>query len=59
MAELQGQDFRARVRLSTKTNETLALAGERCDHVPAESLAALLASGQIEPIDAAWEDLST
>ena len=56
--DLHGADFRARVRLSTKDDETLALAGEPCTRVPASSLEALLAGGQIEPVDAAWIDLS-
>lgn len=58
VADLQGHDFRARVRLSTPDDETLALAGEPCARVPVESLAWLLAGGQIEPVDAAWMDLS-
>jgi hypothetical protein len=56
---LNGADFRARVRLSTKADETLAQPGETCERVPVESLEQLLASGQIEPLDTAWEDLST
>jgi len=57
VADLQGTDFRARVRLSTKDDETLALAGNTCDRVPVSSLKGLLASGQIEPVEAAWADL--
>jgi hypothetical protein len=54
---LNGKHFRARVRLSTKDDETLAEAGETCERVPVASLPGLLASERIEPIDAAWTDL--
>lgn len=63
-AELNGVDYRARVRLSTKDGETLAAVGETCARVPVESLAPLLASRKIEPAAAsgdrtvaAWADL--
>lgn len=49
MAKLNGKDFRALRRLSTKDDTTLADVGETCERVPATSLAALLASGKIEP----------
>lgn len=42
MAELNGDNFIARVRLSDRENRTLAVPGERCGRVPASSLAALL-----------------
>lgn len=45
---LNGADYCAVRRLSTRDNETLADVGERCDRVPVESLAPLLASGHIE-----------
>lgn len=48
MAELNGQDFRARVRLSTTDDVTLADIGETCERVPVVSLAPLLASRKIE-----------
>lgn len=47
---LNGADFRALRRLSTKDNLTLAEVGQSCARVPASSLAALLASGKIAPI---------
>lgn len=47
---VNGADYRARVRLSTKDDETLALEGETCERVPASSLNGLLISGLIEPI---------
>ena len=49
MAKLNGKDFRAVRRLSTKDDVTLAKAGDTCEKVPAESLPALLASGKIQP----------
>ncbi len=57
MADLNGKDFRARVRLSTKDDATLAEIGETCERVPSSSLEALLASRKIEPAAAAWDDL--
>lgn len=51
MAELNGKDFRALRRLSTKDDTTLANVGQTCEKVPTSSLAALLASGKIEPIE--------
>lgn len=50
MTQLNGKDFRARVRLSTKDDVTLALVGETCERVPPSSLPALLASRKIEPV---------
>jgi hypothetical protein len=47
VAELTGSDFRARVRLSNKADETLADVGETCARVPVSSLAWLLASRKI------------
>lgn len=52
-----GRQFRAMTRLSTRANETLAVMGQTCERVPPVSLAPLLASGRIEPADAAWLDL--
>jgi len=61
---LTGSDYRARVRLSTKDNVTLALPGETCERVPAASLPLLLVSRKIEGIpiaelatEATWADL--
>jgi hypothetical protein len=45
---LDGRDFRALRRVSNAENETLAAVGETCERVPAESLPALLESGDIE-----------
>lgn len=50
MADLNGTDFRARVRLSNKDDVTLADVGETCARVPATSLGWLLERGQIEPV---------
>jgi len=44
---LDGANYRAVRRLSTKDNETLAHVGESCARVPADSLPALVASGEI------------
>jgi len=49
VTELKGKDYRALRRLSTAGDETLAEVGATCERVPTESLAALLASGHIEP----------
>lgn len=57
MADLQGKDFRARVRLSTKADLTLAEPGETCERVATASLAGLLAGGHIELVDRAGQDL--
>lgn len=57
---MTGKDFRARVRLSTKADVTLADVGETCDRVPPASLPGLLASRKIERVEtaeAAWRDL--
>jgi hypothetical protein len=51
--DLNGKDYRAAVRLSTKDDETLAEVGETCERVPVVSLAPLLASRKIVPIAAA------
>jgi len=51
MTDLQGTDYVAIRRLSDKDDVTLAEAGETCDRVPPESLAPLLASGHIAPVD--------
>lgn len=50
-APLDGANFRARVRLSTKDDVTLALVGETCERVPISSLAGLLASRKIAPLE--------
>lgn len=47
---MNGRDYRALRRLSTRDDETLANVGETCERVPAESLPALLASGKIAPV---------
>lgn len=55
-----GSDYRARARLSTKDDVTLAEAGEPCTRVPESSLPLLLASRKIEAIPIAeetWLDL--
>lgn len=57
VAELNGKDFRARVRLSTKADVTLAEPGETCERVATASLAGLLAGGHIEPVDRAGTDV--
>lgn len=49
MATLSGKEFVALTRLSTKDDETLALAGETCERVPAASLALLAHTGKIAP----------
>lgn len=48
--DLIGKDYRARVRLSNKADETLADVGESCERVPVASLAGLLASRKIAPV---------
>jgi hypothetical protein len=55
---LNGTHYRALVRLSTRANVTLAEPGETCEHVPAESLPMLLASGKIVPVTADADDAS-
>jgi hypothetical protein len=45
---LNGHDYRALRRLSNAANETIAEVGETCERVPADSLPALLESGDIE-----------
>jgi hypothetical protein len=49
VAELQGKDFVARVRLSDRRDTTLAVEGQTCERVPVSSLAGLLADGAIVP----------
>ena len=44
---MNGADYVALRRLSTRDDETLAVVGETCDRVPASSLPGLLASGKI------------
>jgi hypothetical protein len=44
---MNGADYIATVRLSTKQNETLAEPGERCDQVPTASLEWLAEQGLI------------
>jgi hypothetical protein len=46
---MNGKDYRALRRLSTRDDVTLAHVGETCERVPASSLPGLLASGKIEP----------
>ena len=46
-AELVGADYVAVVRLSDKSNRSLALPGEICEDVPVVSLEWLLRSGKI------------
>lgn len=53
MGEMNGKDYRARVRLSNQADDTLAEAGETCERVPASSLDGLLNSALIEPMPAA------
>lgn len=50
MSDLQGKNFRALRRLSTKDNLTLAEVGETCERVPVSSLGWLLSSRKIEPV---------
>jgi hypothetical protein len=57
VGERTGAEYRARVRLSNKADETLADVGEACTRVPVASLAWLLASHKIEPLGAAMTDL--
>lgn len=53
---LDGADYRAVVRLSNGDDDvTYADVGHTCEHVPVESLEALLAHGYIEPAAAAGE----
>lgn len=47
---LNGADYRAMRRLSSKDNQTFAEVGETCERVPVESLPALVASGKIVPV---------
>lgn len=46
---MNGADYVALRRLSTKDDITLAVPGEACERVPASSLPGLLASGKIAP----------
>lgn len=45
---MNGRDYVALARLSTKDDELLADVGERCDRVPPASLPWLLETGRIE-----------
>lgn len=57
---MTGADYIARVRLTTKAGDVLAMPGETCERVPASSLPWLLAGGRIEPRPATaeeWADL--
>lgn len=49
---MDGKDYVARVRLSTRTDETLADEGQSCAAVPAESLPWLLEQGLIAMAEA-------
>lgn len=49
MTELSGKDYVARVRLSDASDRTLAVPGQTCEAVPAESLGWLLEQELIEP----------
>lgn len=49
---MNGRDYIALRRLSTKADVTLAAVGETCERVPASSLPGLLASGKIMPAPA-------
>lgn len=61
MADLDGHQYRAVRRLSTKGDLTLAEPGETCERVPTASLPWLLRDGKIVPIgvitEAEWMDL--
>lgn len=61
MADLDGRQYRAVRRLSTKGDLTLAEPGETCERVPTESLPWLLSDGKIVPVgrisEAEWRDL--
>jgi len=61
MADLDGRQYRAVRRLSTKGDLTLAEPGETCERVPPQSLQWLLNEGKIVPInrisEAEWGDL--
>lgn len=49
--DLSGADYRAVYRLANGDDDvTYAEIGETCEHVPAESLAGLLAHGYIAPV---------
>lgn len=56
VADLNGKDYRAVRRLSTRDDQTLALPGETCERVPASSLPALLASQKIERVPPATRE---
>ena len=57
MDELNGADFRARVELTNKDNEVVAMVGQTCERVDPISLGWLFAQKLIEPTAAAWADL--
>jgi hypothetical protein len=50
MSELRGKDFMAVVTLRTRDG-VVARPGERCDHVPADSLQWLLDCKRIKPVE--------
>lgn len=50
---MNGKDFIALRRLSTKADVTLADVGQTCEKVPASSLPFLYASGKIAPVERA------
>lgn len=50
MTVLNGKDFTAVVTLTTRDG-VVARPGERCDHVPAESLDWLLRCNRIKPVE--------
>ncbi len=58
MAELNGKDFRARVELTNKANQSVAHVGETCERVDPKSLGWLFEQKLIEPTEQAWQDLS-
>lgn len=47
---MKGNEFRAKVRLTTIRGKVLAMPGETCEQVPEASLPFLLDDGDIEPI---------
>lgn len=48
---MNGQDYVALVRLSTRDDTTLALPGQTCERVNPASLEGLLLSGKIRAVD--------
>ncbi len=55
MAELDGKDFRARVELTNKANQSVAHVGETCERVDPNSLGWLFDQMLIEPTEQAWQ----